>query len=785
MIKTIKTMSKQEKERYTVPRKVQDVIPVRRIWPDGIFLVGNKFSKTYKFSDINYLVASREDKESMFLTYSELLNSLDSGAVTKITINNRRMNQANFETSILMPMQGDFRDEYRGEYNQMLLDKATGANGIMQEKYITISVVKKDIEEARAYFSRVGADLISHFAALGSKCVELDATERLRILHDFYRQGEESEFVFNAREMMKRGHSFKDYICPDGIEKKSDYLKLGGKFCRVLFLKDYASYIKDNMVTELTDFNRNLMFSIDIVPVPTDEAVREVENRLLGVETNITNWQRRQNANNNFSAVVPYDMELQRKESKEFLDDLTTRDQRMMFAVITMVITADDKKQLDSDTEMVLAVARKHMCQLAVLKFQQLDGLNTVLPIGARKINAFRTLTTESLAVFIPFKVQEIQDKGGIYFGENAISHNLIMCNKETLLNQSAFVLGVPGSGKSFSVKELITFLMLNTDDDILICDPEGEFAPLVEAMGNDIGTVIHVAAGGKHRLNAMYMVEGYGEKNSIVDKSQFIMSLVEQIDKNGVGPQHKSIIDRCTALVYQDAERTGKPATLCDLRNKLLEQPEEKAKEIALSLELFTTGSLDIFGHESTVDLDKRIVVFDIHGLGEQLKPTGLLVITDTILNRVTLNWKKGKRTHVFIDEFHVVFENEFSAQFFNSAWRQFRKRNAYPTAITQNVEYLLDSVQASTMLSNSELVVMLSQAASDRAKLAKLLNISDEQMSYVTNADAGCGLIKYGSALVPFINRFPKNTKLYQLMTTKPGEGIFGGAVNGNAGN
>ena len=747
MIKTIKTMSKQEKERYTVPRKVQDVIPVRRIWPDGIFLVGNKFSKTYKFSDINYLVASREDKESMFLTYSELLNSLDSGAVTKITINNRRMNQANFETSILMPMQGDFRDEYRGEYNQMLLDKATGANGIMQEKYITISVVKKDIEEARAYFSRVGADLISHFAALGSKCVELDATERLRILHDFYRQGEESEFVFNAREMMKRGHSFKDYICPDGIEKKSDYLKLGGKFCRVLFLKDYASYIKDNMVTELTDFNRNLMFSIDIVPVPTDEAVREVENRLLGVETNITNWQRRQNANNNFSAVVPYDMELQRKESKEFLDDLTTRDQRMMFAVMTLAITADTKEQLDSDTEAVLSVARKHMCQLAVLKFQQLDGLNTALPIGVRKINAFRTLTTESLAVFIPFKVQEIQDKGGIYFGENAISHNLIMCNKANLLNQSAFLLGVPGAGKSFSAKELIAFLMLHPDyanDDILICDPEGEFGALVKALGREKATVAHLVAGGKDRLNAMYMVEGYGEQNPIVEKSQFVMSLIEQIDKRGVGPQHKSIIDRCTALVYPEAENAGRVATLCDLRQKLLEQPEDKAREIALSLELYTTGSL---------------------------------VITDTILNRVTLNWKRGKRTHVFIDEFHVMFENEQSGIFFNSAWRQFRKRGAFPTAITQNVEYLLDSVQASTMLSNSEFIVMLNQAASDRAKLAKLLNISNEQMSYVTNADAGCGLIRYGSALVPFINRFPRDTKLYALMTTKPGEGVFGG--------
>ena len=461
MIKTIKTMAKQEKERYNVPRKVQDVIPVRRIWKDGIFLTGGKFAKTYKFTDINYLVASREDKESMFLTYSELLNSLDSGATTKITINNRRLNKANFEQSILMPLRGDFRDEYRREYNQMLLDKATGANGIVQEKYLTISVVKKDIEEARAYFARVGADLISHFSALGSKCTELDAEEKLRVLHDFYRQGEEAAFHFDPQDMMKKGHDFRDYICPDSIEKNSDYLKLGEKFCRVLFLKDYASYIKDSMVTELTDFNRNMMLSIDVVPVPTDEAVREVENRLLGVETNITNWQRRQNANNNFSAVIPYDMELQRKESKEFLDDLTTRDQRMMFGLITMVLCADSKEQLDSDTEAVLSVARKHMCQLATLKFQQLDGLNTVLPIGVRKINAFRTLTTESLAVFIPFKVQEIRDSGGIYYGENAISHNLIMCNKANLLNQSAFLLGVPGSGKSFCAKELTPTLIL------------------------------------------------------------------------------------------------------------------------------------------------------------------------------------------------------------------------------------------------------------------------------------------------------------------------------------
>ena len=774
MMKSLQRVIKQDKEVYRVPHKVQDVIPIRRIWPDGIFLVGNKYSKMYRFSDINYLVASREDKESMFLRYSDLLNSLDSGATTKITINNRRVNKRDFEKDILMPLRGDDMDQYRKEYNQMLLDKATGGNGIMQDKYLTVSVQKKDIEEARTYFGRIGADLTSHFSKLGSKCVELNATQRLQVLHDFYRSGEESAFRFDMKDMAKKGHDFKDYICPDYVEKHSDYLKLGDKFCRVLFLKDYASYIKDSMVSELTDFNRNMMMSFDVIPVPTDEAVKEVESRLLGVETNITNWQRRQNSNNNFSAVVPYDMELQRKESKEFLDDLTTRDQKMMFVVVTLVIMADSREQLDSDTEAILAVARKNMCQMATLKYQQLDGLNTVLPIGARKINTFRTLTTESLAVFTPFKVQEIQDKGGIYFGENAISHNLIMCNKENLLNQSAFLLGVPGSGKSFSAKELITFLTLNTDDDILICDPEGEYAPLIEAMG-DIGTVIHVAAGGKDRLNAMYMVDGYAEANPIVVKSQFIMSLIEQIDDKSVGAQQKSIIDRCITLVYQEAKETGIVPTLTTLREKLMEQPEPEAGQIALSLELYTTGSLDIFGKQSNVDMDKRIVVFDIHGLGAQLKPAGLLVITDTMLNRVVVNWKNGKRTHIFIDEFHVVFENEFSAAFFNSAWRQFRKRNAYPTAITQNVEYLLDSVQASTMLSNSEFVVMLNQAASDRDKLSKLLNISAEQMSYITNADAGCGLIKYGSALVPFINRFPQKTRLYELMTTRPGEGSF----------
>lgn len=771
MIKSLLTMQKQEREDFSVPKNVQQSIPIKRIYDDGIFLVGkNKYSFTYKFSDINYAVASKEDKEAMFLNYSELLNCFDSGATTKITIALRRINKKDFEKEILLPFKQDGLDIYRQEYNQMLLDKALGANGMKRETYLTVSVVKKDYEEAKNYFRRIGNEIVSHLAKLGSKCVELNAYEKLKLLHDFYRIGEETNYNLDIHEMMKRGHNFKDYICPDGFSFKSDYFEMGKKFGRVFFLKEYASFIKDSMIAELTDMNQNMMMSIDIIPIPTDEAVKEVENRLLGVETNITNWQRKQNANNNFSAVVPYDMEQQRKESKEFLDDLTTRDQRMMFANLTLVITADTKEQLEADTETILIVARKHLCQIVPLRYQQMNGLNTALPIGVRKINNLRTLTTESLAVLNPFRVQEILDKGGIYYGENAISHNLILVNKENLLNQSSFLLGVPGSGKSFSAKELITFLALSTEDDILICDPEGEYSELVKALG---GEVISISASSRDHINAMDMTEGYGDGvNPVVDKSEFILSLFEQLDKKGLGPKEKSIIDRCTALVYDDYNKTGEMPTLITLREKLLEQEEKEAHELALSLELFTSGSLNVFAHPTNVDTNSRIISYDIYKLGKQLKTMGLLVITDALINRVSENYRKGKRTHIFIDEIHVLFENEYSATFFNSAWRQFRKRNAYPTAITQNVEYLLSSVEASTMLSNSEFIVMLNQASSDRKRLAQLLNISDEQMSYITNSEAGCGLIKYGSSLVPFINHFPKNTRLYKLMTTKPGE-------------
>ena len=774
MIKTLQKIMKQDQEKFVVPKGVQQVIPICAIWPDGIFRVGNKFSKSYRFADINYAVASKEDKEAMFLSYSELLNSFDSGSTTKITINNRRLNKADFESSILIPLRNDGLDEYRGEYNRMLLDKASGANSIVQDKYVTVSVMKKNIEEARNYFSRIGTDLITHFSHLGSQCVELDATDRLRILHDFFRAGEETSFRFDLSETMRKGHDFKDYICPDTFEFERDYFRMGNRFGRVIFLREYASYIKDSMVSELCDLNRSLMLSLDIIPIPTDEAVREVENRLLGVETNITNWQRRQNQNNNFSAVVPYDMEQQRKESKEFLDDLTTRDQRMMFAVLTMVHIADSKEQLDSDTETLFTTARKHLCQFSTLTFQQFDGLNTVLPYGLRKIHAIRTLTTESTAVFIPFRAQEITHSGGIYYGQNVISKNMIIANRKHLLNGNSFILGVSGSGKSFTAKREIVNQMLASDDDIILIDPEREYSSLVKAMG---GEIIHISATSPNHINAMDMSKDYGDgANPVILKSEFVLSLCEQlIGGQNLGAKQKSLIDRCTANVYRKYLQNnyqGQPPTLQDFHMELLKQSEQEAQEIALAIELFTSGSLNTFAKPTNVDVNNRLICYDILDLGKQLLPIGMLVVLDSIINRITQNRAKGRNTFIIIDEIYLLFQHEYSANFLFTLWKRVRKYGAFCTGITQNVDDLLQSHTARTMLANSEFIVMLNQASTDRMELAKLLNISDLQLSYITNVDAGNGLIKVGSSLVPFTDKFPRNIKLYRLMTTKPGE-------------
>ena len=769
-----KKQSPVEKEKFKIPKSVQQSIPIKKIYKDGIILCGNLYTKSWKFTDVNYSVASNEDQIAMFLAYSEILNSLAIDATTKITINNRQLNKKEFKLKVWLKHLKDKLDIYRDEINEILLDKMQDSNNLVQEKYVTVSVEKKNIEEARNFFTRIGNDLTTGFNRLASRISAMTIEERLQIFHDFYRGSEEQTLSLNIKKAMRMGHDIVDYVCPDSMEFKSDYFTIGDKFGRVLFLKDFASFIKDSMVSEITDFSRNLMFSIDVLPIPTDDAVKEVQKKILAVETDITRWQQKQNMNNNFSANIPYEMEQMRKELKEFLDDLTTRDQRMMSALITLVHTADSLDKLNEDTETILAIGRKHLCQFSTLKFQQEDGLKTVLPYGLRKIEALRTLTTESTAVFMPFKTQEVMDTNGLFYGEIAISHNLILCNRKLLQNGNGWILGVPGSGKSFFAKfEMILNILYNTEDDIIIVDPEGEYKNIMKALG---GEHIVISAASNNHINALEMVKDYGDgDNPINVKAQFIMSLYEQIVGAGrVKAQERSIIDRAVARIYEKymIDYEGNPPTLVDFYNALKTFTEPEARDIALAMELFTEGSLNVFAHQSNVNVNNRIICYDILDLGEQLKPVGLLVMLDNIMNRVIANRHKGKYTHIYIDEAHLFFANQFSSEFLARAWKRFRKYGGLITGITQNVSECLASPTAKLMLSNSEFVIMLNQSAPDREELAPLMNISPTQIGYIDNAPSGQGVMRVGPNIIPFVNRFPRDTELYRLMTTKPSE-------------
>ena len=770
---------KQTQTSVRLPKTAQQTIPIRRIYRDGIWEVEGKFSRSWRFTDINYAVADEEDKKDMLLLYCALEKSLPTDAITKISVVNKRLNQLEFQREVLMPASQDGRDTYRAEYNRMMLSKAAEGNNIVQERYITVSVERRSIEEARSFFTRVGSDLSVGLKKLSSRLYDLDNTERLRVLHDFFRIGEEEQFRFDFDRLARRGQSFQDTICPDSIQFHSNYFELSdNKVGRVLFLKDYPAYLEDSFLKELTDLSRNLVLSIDIQPVPTDKALREIQNRSLAVETDITRWQSKQNQNNNFSAIPPLQLTEARDNMRAFLDDLTTGDQRMTLCVLTLVHIADDKAQLDADTETIRSIAGGKNCEMSVLTYQQEDGLNTVLPYGLRKIDTLRTLTTESAAALVPFSSQEIRHRGGIYYGVNATSRNLIVCDRSKLLNSNGFILGVSGSGKSFAAKEEITSIALSTDDDIIIVDPEREYAPLVRALG---GEVVQISAGSANHINALDMASGYGEvegksENPPILKSQFVMSLCEQLMKpEPVDAKAKSIIGRCVNHVYQEYVRDYQNTpTLKEFREELLRQSEPEAQSIALALELFVDGTLDVFAYQTNVNMNNRIMLFDIFDLGSQLKTVGMLVMLDAILNRVIENHKRGRRTWIYIDEIYLFFANEYSTNFLEESWKRFRKKNAAATGITQNVTDCLRSPTAKNMLANSEFLLMLSQAPTDQQELVNLLHISGEQLGHISNAESGHGLIKVGGALVPFVNQFPRDTELYRLMTTRPGESL-----------
>lgn len=769
----------EQRDNFCVPRSVQEIIPIKRVWENGIFQLTdrqfglNQFSVTYEISDINYSISSPYEKKQKFLLWEAVLNAFDPDARYKISIFKHKINLSQLTENIAFKYQNDEFDEYRKVFNKVMIDKAMAANGITQEIYITVSTWKKDVNAASAFFSRQFAQISQALAILSSRIQQLDAVERLRVFHDFYRQGEESAYNLDFKDLVRQGADVRDYICPDtyGTDNGSpDHFMFGNKYGRALFLRTYASFIQDDIVTDLCNINRPCCLSIDLVAIPTDEAVNAAQNIKMRVEGNKIKYLRKAANKGMYGATITYDMQQQLEEADEFLNDLTERDQRMFVANVSMVHLADSLQELQSDTEEILASARKGMCNMGTLMFQQLQGLTTALPYGVNRLNAERTLTTESASIFMPFRAQEVTDKGGLFAGVNAVTGNLLLTDLQLLNNPNRFVIGIPGSGKSFGVKMNIFQIFLNTNHDIIILDPECEYAPLVKAIG---GQVITLSASSDTHINPFDMVAGYAEHSSSAyyEKSNFIVSLFEQIDKSEpLGGNDKSIIDRCVINIYKNCKGTP---TLYDLRKELEAQPEPRAKELALKLELFTTGSLNVFSNQTNVKFKNRIICFDTSKLEGALKTIGNLIVSDCLVNRVTSNFKEGKLTDLFFDEFQTFLKDKYSAEYFNSAWRRYRKRGASPCGITQNIEYLKSDVEFSTMLGNSTCVTLYQLTADDIKIVSDMYNLSEEQLKFVSETTLpGNGLMRIGGSIVPFDGQWPKNNALYKLMTTKPDE-------------
>ena len=767
-----------ERDAFSIPRSVQRSIPIRCVHVDGIFEVGGKFSKTWRFFDIDYKIASHEKQESIFNAYCAFLNALPVDATAKLTLFNRNIDRQAFREAMLLPYCDDGKDQYRAECNALLLSKAADSNNLIQEKYLTISTEKRNIEEARAFFNRVRADVASGFAHLDARIRDVNLNERLRLFHDFFRPGEEQDFLFDLSSFQRRGHDFRDAIVPECLTFRRSHYEMGERVGRVLFLRDYGNSIKDDMITSLMDFPRSMILSIDIVPLGMSSALRIAERAMMSADANATNIRRRQFQRQDFDTNMPYHTAQMQRVGEDYMDDLTERDQHMMFGLVTLTHLADSMEQLDQDTESLKARAGNN-CQFATLCYQQEDGFNTVLPYGLRRIDAVRTLTTRSTAILMPFRTQEIQHKKGLYYGINAVSHNLIILNRKTLMNGNGFIIGVSGGGKSLLTKLEILLHALTDQDCIIIVDPEREYGELVRALG---GEIITLSPSSTNHINALDMPEGYGEiGNPLGMKLEFILSLCQQImEPRKLDGGDRSVISRCTTNIYREYIKTyqGDPPTLRDLREDLLRQPEPVAHEIALALEMFTDGSLNHFSRQTNIDTNNRIICYDIHELGDSMKRAALLIMLDAIWNRVVRNRAANRFTHIYIDEIYLFFSKDDgasknSASFLWECWKRCRKYYATLTGITQNVEDCLNSDSARGMIANSEFLMMLNQAPNDRAVLQELLKLSDEQMSYVKDSLPGQGLLKVGGAVVPFINELPSDTSLYRMMTTKPEEG------------
>lgn len=772
--KAEKTVEQQDEVKRVVPKTAQQTIAYLRAYEDGIFEVGKgKYSKVIKFFDINYQIARQDDKEDIFVKYCEFLNYFNSQITVQITIINKSINRETFEQKILLKENGDHLDEYRQEYNEMLRHQINaGKNDIQKEKYITITVSSNSLEEAKSIFNRLEIEVLGLIRRLGSYGKVISIQERLEILHDIYRNGREGEFEYKPSVHKKKGLCTKDLIAPDSFEFKRDHMIIGDKYARAIFVRDLPTFINDMFLSELTDFSLNMVLTINVRPIEPHIALKMVKRQITGMEANKIDYQKRSLRGGYLEAFIPYELRNSLEEAQTLLDEIVNKNQKLYLTNIVLVHLADSKDVLDRDTELINSVARKYLCQIGTLNYQQEEGLNSVLPLGINSLKVDRCLTTESTAIFIPFTSQELVQQDGMYYGLNAVSRNLIMFNRKSLKNANGFILGSPGSGKSFSAKREMVNVLLNTGDDVIIIDPEREYTRLVQ---NFKGEVIYISAGSKNFINPLDMTIDYSDDDDpLLLKSDFVLSLCEVIvgGRDGLTPKEKSIIDRCLKITYREYMQDFDPdkiPTLKDFYEILIRQKEPEAENLATSLELYITGNLSVFANKTNIDINNRLVCFDIKDLGKQLKTMGMLIVLDAVWNRITVNRNKGKRTWIYMDEIYLLFANEYSANFLFELYKRARKWGAIPTGITQNVEDLLKSELARRMLSNSDFIMMLNQAPTDRAELAKLLNISSTQLSYVTNSDPGQGLLFSGNSIIPFVDKFPQETKLYRMMTTK----------------